>query len=68
MRDSYFTKSLFSTLLCYLVLSSILMIFVVVTGIVGALFIFMMVVLLLVYFYGGFKKLRIWEAKGKRFD
>ena len=68
MRDSYFIKSLFSTLLCYLVLSSILMIFVVVTGIVGALFIFMMVVLLLVYFYGGFKKLRIWEAKGKRFD
>jgi hypothetical protein len=55
MKDSYFYKSLFSTLLVYLVLMTTLIAFVVITGITGIFLIMLGVVLLLAYFYGGFK-------------
>ncbi|MDN3513045.1 MAG: hypothetical protein NG747_01440 [Candidatus Brocadia sp.] len=61
-------KSLFSTLLCYVVLFTILILFVAVTGIMGALFILTIGVVFLIYFYGGFKKLAFWEAKVVRFE
>lgn len=57
MKDSYFYKSLFSTLFIYLVLITILISFVAVTGITGVFIIISVIVLLLAYFYGGFKRL-----------
>lgn len=67
MRDVYFIKSLFFTLLCYIVLYTILIIFVAVTGIMGALFILVTGVVFLVYFYGGFKKISDLRDKGRTF-
>lgn len=67
MRDAYFIKSLFSALLCYFILFSVLIIFVAVTGIMGALFILITGVLFLVYFYGGFKKIADLGGKGRTF-
>jgi len=58
MKDSYFYKSLFSTLLIYLILITVLTAFVAVTGIKGVFIIISGVVLLLVYFHGGFKFLQ----------
>jgi nitrate/TMAO reductase-like tetraheme cytochrome c subunit len=57
-------KSLFSTLLCYVVSFTILIIFVAVTGIMGALFLLTIGVVSLVYFYGGFKKNTVLGGKG----
>jgi len=56
MRDNYFYKSLFFTLLSLVILVSISVIFIVITGIIGFLLVFLLVIALLVYFYGGFKK------------
>lgn len=67
MRDTYFLKSLFSTLLCYVVLFTTLIIFVSVTGVMGALFILVTGVVFLVYFYGGFKKISDLRDKGRTF-
>ncbi|KKO18996.1 MAG: hypothetical protein DCC43_00715 [Candidatus Brocadia sp.] len=67
MRDAYFMKSLFSALLCYVVLLAILIIFVAVTGIMGALFLLTIGVVFLVYFYGGFKKITVLGGKGRTF-
>lgn len=57
MRDAYFYKSLFSTILVFCGVTFFLMIFTAVTGILGVLFILITVVFLLIYFYNGFKKI-----------
>lgn len=56
MRDTYFYKSLFSTVLVFCGVMASLMVFVVVTGVIGGLFILTTVVFLLIFFYDGLKK------------
>ncbi len=56
MKDGYFYKSLFSTLFVWLVLTFILVVFVIYTGIIGIFVIVLIVVLSLIYFYSGSKK------------
>lgn len=51
MRDSYFYRSLFSTLIVYLILAGALIAFVVIAGLAGFLTIIIVVVALLIYFY-----------------
>jgi len=56
MKDGYFYKSLFLTLLVYLVLLSVLVSFVVKAGIFGISFILILIVMLFAYYYHGLFK------------
>lgn len=56
MRDGYFYKSLFSTLIVCFIFMSITLSFVLLTGIVGSLCIMVIILLILIYFYSGFEK------------
>lgn len=57
MIDSYLFKSLFATIIIYLVFLSSLVTFVLFTGILGAFIIFIIIMALLIYFYGGCAKI-----------
>ena len=57
MIDGLYMKSLFSTLVVYLVFVGLLVIFVSVTGIYGVFLIFLIIVLLICYFYGCFGRI-----------
>ncbi len=66
MKDSFFYKSLFSTIFIFIILAGILITFIIITGFVGFMLIVMNVVLLLIYFYGGFEKITfLWRYKQK---
>lgn len=53
MRDGYFYKSLFSTLLIYFILICVLMVFVIKAGIFGIFCILIIAVSLFAYYYKG---------------
>lgn len=55
MRDICFYKSLFSTFLVYTIIMFFLVTFVVITGVIGALFILSAIIVLFIFFYDGFK-------------
>lgn len=55
MRDICFYKSLFSTFLVYTIIMFFLVTFVVITGIIGALFILSAIIVLFIFSYDGFK-------------
>ena len=54
MIDGLYMKSLFSTLIVYLVFVGLLVTFAAITGIYGVFLIFLVIVLLICYFYGCF--------------
>lgn len=55
MRDNYFYKSLFSTLLVYTIILFLLVTFVLVTGAIGVFFVLATITVLFIFFYDGFK-------------
>ena len=66
MRDSYFYKSLISTLILYITALSIVVGFIFVTGVVGISVIFVIIAGALCYFYGMFEKSENMEKGEKK--
>lgn len=60
MRDNYFYKSLFSTLLVYAIILFLLVTFVLITGAIGVFFILATIIVLFMFFYDGFKIIKNW--------
>jgi|GEM_PF-2996839 hypothetical protein len=65
MIDGLYLKSLFATLIAYLVFVVLLVTFVAISGIYGVFLIFLVIVLLMCYFYGCFRRI-YFRKKGRR--